>query len=644
MSDHLTPATNGLPPRQIRRMKFFRVTDAASMQETMLRPSIPADANGTVSSFEQGGPATDTPPRLARQGLAEERATQQGTRNAEGASFNRVWIPGTTGFNDRPPSLPHTFQKHETFPMMILRGVSTQQGQSTPVMDSEISGAAGSAAIVGVGTIVGNVARYGNNFLIQRAFGRGPYGLYTICLSIVVLVSSIFNLGLDDAMIRYVAIYRGKKQPHLLRGLTIFCSSIIGVTGFIGAFVVLFLAPSLAALKHAPAVLPLLQMMIPFIPLTCMQVVWSAGLQGFKAFKWSVLTQRMIIPILMFVLLAIVVVFFRSLFLNGVVIVLLISTSIGAIASLYFFLKMFNRVDSVRPRGYELREWISFAAPNFLTSIVDIVLESTDTLLLAFFAIGNIAIGEYAAAIRISVFIALPLQALNVMFTPTIAELYGKGEIQKLKTMFKIVTKWTITFSLPVFWIATLFSRSLLDLPGNGFGEAWPLLIAFSLGAIVNAGTGSVGYMLVMTGHQKLSFLNSLTAVIVNVVLGVILTPHYGAMGTAIATGIAISVVNLMRLLQVRVLLKMQPYRMDTLKPILASLVSAGVTGSLLYLLDSINLPTFRLLRVVNLSIDLTLIPIFVGLYILLLALFRIGPEDQIVLNALRKKLRRGKK
>jgi len=333
MSDHLTPATNGLPPRQIRRMKFFRVTDAASMQETMLRPSIPADANGTVSSFEQGGPATDTPPRLARQGLAEERATQQGTRNAEGASFNRVWIPGTTGFNDRPPSLPHTFQKHETFPMMILRGVSTQQGQSTPVMDSEISGAAGSAAIVGVGTIVGNVARYGNNFLIQRAFGRGPYGLYTICLSIVVLVSSIFNLGLDDAMIRYVAIYRGKKQPHLLRGLTIFCSSIIGVTGFIGAFVVLFLAPSLAALKHAPAVLPLLQMMIPFIPLTCMQVVWSAGLQGFKAFKWSVLTQRMIIPILMFVLLAIVVVFFRSLFLNGVVIVLLISTSIGAIAS-----------------------------------------------------------------------------------------------------------------------------------------------------------------------------------------------------------------------------------------------------------------------------------------------------------------------
>src|SRR5258708_32174109 len=98
------------------------------------------------------------------------------------------------------------------------------------------------------------------------------------------------------------------------------------------------------------------------------------------------------------------------------------------------------------------------------------------------------------------------------MFTPTIAELYSKGEIEKLKVMFKIVTKWTITFSLPIFWIAALFSRSLLDLPGKGFGEAWPLLVAFSIGAIVNAGTGSVGHMLIMTGHQKLSFLNSLAS------------------------------------------------------------------------------------------------------------------------------------
>ena len=554
-----------------------------------------------------------------------------------------TWVPGSIGFSGVPNAGPSEFKKADTFPMMVLRGISRQQGEQAPVMKSEVSGAAGSAAIVGFGTIIGNVVKYGGTFLIQRGFGAGPYGLYSICLSVVMLVSSIFNLGLDDAMIRYISIYRGKKQPHLLRGLAIFCSALAGIAGLIGAISVWFLAPFIANIKHSPGAMPLLQMMIPFIPLTCMQVVWSAGLQGFKAFKWRVLTQRMIIPAVMLLLLAIELLFFRFLFLSGVVIALLTSTMIGVIVSLYFFIKMLRRLDSRASEQFELREWLGFATPNFLTSVVDTVLESTDTLLLAFFAIANVAIGQYNAAIKISIFIALPLQSLNVMFTPTIAELYSKGEVTKLGTMFKIVTKWTITFSLPIFWIAVLFSEPLLGLSGHTYGDAWPLLIAFSLGAIINAGTGSVGYMLLMTGHQKLSFLNSLIAVVVNVILGIILTPRYGAMGTAISTGIAIGVVNLMRLLQVRLILKMQPYRLDTLKPIIASIGSALVTGVFLFMLEQHHLE-FKVLRVVNFSLELTLIPVFLGVYALLLFLFKLDSEDQIVLDALRKKFKRGKK
>lgn len=555
---------------------------------------------------------------------------------------NETWIPGTFGFNGTAKASPGE-EELDAFPTMVLQGISNQQGQQLPVMKSEVSGAAGSAAIVGVGTVAGNFVKYGGTFLIQRGFGPGPYGLYSLCLSIVTLVSSIFNLGMDDAMIRYIAVYRGKKQPHLLRGLTIFCTVLAGGAGILGAIAVLFLAPYIANIKHSPGAVLFLQMMVPFIPLTCMQVVWSAGLQGFKAFKWRVITQRIIIPSVMFVLLAVVVLFFRFLFLNGVIIALLISTAVGAIVSLYFFFKTLRRVQVGNEEQYELREWLGFATPNFLTSVVDTVLESTDTLLLAFFAVSNVAIGLYSAAIRISIFIAVPLQSMNVMFTPTIAELYAKGDIEKLSAMFKIVTKWTITFSLPIFWIATLFAKSLLDLPSKGFGSAWPLLVAFSIGAIVNAGTGSVGYMLLMTGHQKLSFLNSLTAVVVNVILGVLLTPRYGAMGTAIATGLAIAVVNLMRLLQVRIFLKMQPYRLDTLKPIFAGLLSAGITGALLFYVDRLNI-AFYVFRLVKLNLDLALIPVFLAGYVILLFCFKLDAEDRIVLDALRKKLKRGKK
>ena len=522
-------------------------------------------------------------------------------------------------------------------PGVLLPPVETR---ATAVKQSEISGAANSAAIVGMGTIASNVFKFGNNFIIQRGFGPGPYGLYTLSYAIVTLVSSVFNLGLDDAMVRYTSVYRGKKQPTLLRGLAIFCSALAGVAGMLGALLVYFMLPNIVSIRHSFNIVPVLLIMIPIIPLSCMQVIWSAGLQGFKEFKWRVLTQRLLIPGVLLVLLIPVLVFFHNI--TSVAIALLLSIMFCTLVSFYFFFRKLTSISQNSAREYDLREWIGFAAPNFLTSIVETVLDAVDTVLLAVFAISNVAIGQYSAAIRIAIFVSMPLQILNTMFSPTIAELYSKGENQKLSAMFKIVTKWALTFSLPLFWIAVLFAKPLLGISGNGFIPAWPLLIALAIGNLINVSTGSVGYMLVMTGHQKITFLNSLIAIVFNLVLGVILIPRYGAMGVAIATGVALSVLNLMRLLQVYIFLRMTPFRWDTLKPIGAGLLSAVLTAILIYWLSLTNL-TLHLLRL-NLSIELALIPVFIALYVGLLALFRISSEDQIMLDTLRSKLKRSKK
>ncbi len=511
---------------------------------------------------------------------------------------------------------------------------------ATPVKQSEISGAANSAAIVGVGTIGSNLFKFGNNFLIQRGFGPGPYGLYTLSYAIVTLVSSICNLGLDDAMVRYTSVYRGKKQPKLLRGLAIFCSALVGVAGMLGALLVYSMLPAIVSVRHSFGIVPVLLIMMPIVPLLCMQGTWSAGLQGFKEFKWRVLTQRLLIPGVLLVLLIPVLVFFHNI--NSVAIALLVSIMFCTLVSFYFFFRKLTSISQQSARKYDLREWIGFAAPNLLTSIVETVLDAVDTVLLAIFAITNVAIGQYGAAIRIAIFVSMPLQIFNTMFSPTIAELYSKGEKQKLSAMFKIVTKWALTSSLPLFWIVVLFAKPLLGISGNGFVPAWPLLIALAIGNLINVATGSVGYMLVMTGHQKITFLNSLVAIVFNIVLGVILIPRYGALGVAIATGVALGVVNLMRLLQVYIFLKMTPFRWDTLKPIGAALLGALLTGILIYWLSLMNL-TLHLLRL-NLSIELALIPVFIALYVGLLAVFRISSEDQIILDTLRSKFKRSKK
>jgi len=375
-----------------------------------------------------------------------------------------------------------------------------------------------------------------------------------------------------------------------------------------------------------------------------MQVMWFAGLRGFKAFKWRVLTTNFLQPLLQILLLGLVLVFFRSKDgITAVAVVLFISTLLNTVLNMYFLFREVSRVARPEPVRYEVREWLTFATLNFLTTIIDTVLDSIDTILLATFGVPDVQLGQYGAAMKLSNFIQMPLLSLSNIFAPTIAELHSKGEKQKLEAMFKVVTKWSITFSLPLFLIMVIFSPYLLALPGASFVSAWPLLIAFALGSMINAGTGTVGYMLLMTGYQRLSFLNSLVAVAVNISLGILLTPRYGAMGTAVSTGLAICTLNFMRVLQVRIFLKMYPWRSDIVKPIGAGLISSALIGGILYLLYFNHIQTSVRLGHAILSTQLLLIPVFLLIYVWLLVRFKGSPEDEIVLKAIRKKFLRGK-
>ncbi|HKV58818.1 MAG TPA: oligosaccharide flippase family protein [Ktedonobacteraceae bacterium] len=650
---------NNVPPpaRLPRRRQFFPMIVSLQREATTEVPSVrigkaqtndPRQENSGLTPIETMPlPLVKRPPSARRPAIRATRPMPL-SRPAQPGQVPRpaggVWRPGTFGFDD--PEQDDDFKQAVTIPMLVLKDISNQRGQPAPTMQSEISGATGAAAMVGIGNVAGTVFRYGSNLMIQRGFGAGAYGLYSLCMSLVTLASSIFTLGLDNAMIRYISIYRSKKQSRSLIGLTIFCTGLVGVTGILGALLLMFLAPFIAAVKHDHHLVKLLEVMAPLVPLTCMQVVWFAGLQGFKAFKWRVIAQRLLPALVMILLVGAVLLFHHSSNpYNGifdVALATIVSTGSGVLLSLYYLFRQVSRTADRGRERYELREWLVFSTPNFLSSIVDTVLVSTDTLFLAFFAISNIQIGYYTAAIKISAFISLPLVSLNAMFTPIIAELHAKEETQKLTSMFKLVTKWTITLSLPIFGVATLFSVSLLGISGGNFASAWPLLIALSVGNLFNAGTGSVGYMLLMTGHQKLSFLNSLVAVIFNVVFNIILTPRYGAMGTAISTGLAYTIVNMMRLLQVYVLLKIQPYRWDSLKPLGAGVISAGVTGILLYLFSDLHLAVH--VGHGSLSLQIVLVPVFLAMYIGLVRLFKFSSEDKIVIDALRKKIKRRKK
>jgi O-antigen/teichoic acid export membrane protein len=636
----------------VRQFKGFLVTEEVNKRETGISPAVRKREDWVIPPLFNGKQRQVNGLSRPQASLQQEQETPPLPSYSvpitrRNAPFSRLQLESEKLASPRlvqeklVSDDADKFDILDTIPMMVLRDIAKRQGQSSPEMQSEVTGAAGNAAVIGLGNIAGYVINYGYNFLLQRGLGAKNFGLFSISLSLVTLIASIFDLGLDNAMIRYIGIYRGKKQTSLVRTLTIFCTAIAGITGMLGALLVLFAAPWLANLQHKPAIASVLQLMAPLIPLMCLQTIWTGGLQGLKEFKRRVLVQRFIIPVPLFLLLAVVFFYFHDV--TSATLVMFISTLVGAIANLYFLFRAISRTIKPGPESYEVRSWLGFAAPNFLTTITNTVLDSVDTLLLAFF-VPALAIGQYTAAIKITGFILMPLNSLNVMFTPTIAELHGRGEKQKLETMFKVVTNWSITLCLPTFLIAILFSVPLLGLPGKEYIGGWPLLVALAAGNLISALVGPVGYLLLMTGHQKYSFFNSLSVVILTVVIGLALAPHIGAMGVAISTGLAVGVINCIKVIEVFFLLKIHPYRRDTLKPIGAGVISAMVTGGLLYLFKvaHFSLQIFHLYLTVELQ--LVLIPVFLACYIALIALFKLSPEDQIVVDKLTKRFKFGGK
>ena len=76
--------------------------------------------------------------------------------------------------------------------------------------------------------------------------------------------------------------------------------------------------------------------------------------------------------------------------------------------------------------------------------------------------------------------------------------------------------------------------------------------MSLALGQFVNVITGSVGYLLLMSGNEK--DMRNITIIVglFSLVLSILLTKYYGALGTSVAIALALAAQNLMAVRMVK--------------------------------------------------------------------------------------------
>ncbi len=489
----------------------------------------------------------------------------------------------------------------------------------------EIIKIAKGATVLFWGTIFWSGASYGFNIYIARVLGVDSYGIYSLGLTIFNIFASFSLLGLDYGVMRYVALYHGEKDQKKVKGTILSALGIVSVIGFLIGFLIFIFSTNISSnifhQQELGKVLKLFSIAIPFFGLTSIFLYAS---QGFQVMKYRVYVINIWEPLGKLCLTALFFLF--GLRLIGAVFSHIIALFFSSILAFFFLKRLFPLSHRDIKPVFETKRLISFSLPLLLSGLFQIGIKRADTLLLGYFKSSQ-DIGIYNAAFQSAILARIFLSSFNLIFSPIISDLYNRKEVEKLRNLFKVVTKWIFTFNLPLFFLTVFFAEDILSFFGEKFPAGATCLIILAFGQFINSSTGPVGYMIMMSGRTVLTFINTLLLFSSELILCFLLIPKYGILGAAVAIAVSISLVNIIRLLEVYLFLKMHPYKLYFFKPLIAGGISLV---SLYFFAPFVSGISIQFIYVIAGAL------FFLIIYVACISLLGIDDEDRLILNKIK--------
>ncbi|KPK93446.1 MAG: hypothetical protein AMJ88_07850 [Anaerolineae bacterium SM23_ 63] len=471
--------------------------------------------------------------------------------------------------------------------MYLLKKSMMEQSQGKTAQGNNITIFAKGAGITLPGRAIGRGLILIGQLVLARLLGPRSYGLYSIAWTILAMGEKVFPLGLEEGVIRFALRKRGK-DIRWFKSVLFQSLGISLLSGFIIGVALFVFAPWIAkTLFGKPELASVLRWFTPVFTLAAGLQVAAAATRVSKRMQFSILAQDIIQPLANLIL--VVVTFILGWGLFGAIVSVVISYSLGLIMAIRFMRHLFPEVFVADVKIISLtRELLCFSIPTSLSRFLATLTIWVDRLFVGYF-LPAVTVGVYNTAALLSMVYGVILNSFNAIFSPMIVELYNKAETKNLEELFRVSTKWAIYTCLPVFLTMCFASKEIMiGLVDTGYeAGARPMLI-LAAAQMINAGTGAVGLLLIMTGHQVYWLRISGLSLLINIVLCVVLIPRYQLEGGAIANTISVGVLFVGGLFTVRRILGLWPYDRRLLKGLGASVITVG---ALSLLKSFVNLP-----------------------------------------------------
>ena len=374
--------------------------------------------------------------------------------------------------------------------------------------------------------------------------GTDQFGLWSLMWAVVTLLA-LMDLGLSNAVVRFISEYRGKQESvedvaDLKRLVSTFFWTQVLMSLLLFALAVAcawVVATLLSVPAEYVAQARTVLILLAFRAAVGMPMALFAGLLTSHDKLSTVNWVRIFGSILYAV--SVVVVFQWNTNVVALAITnvatyvvqnfLMIAAACRAVPYLSLALGLFDRK--------RLRRIASFSIFAFLVQ-VSTLLQTRVDLLIVQYAITLAAVAQYSVAIQVVTRASQFCRPLLNALTPAIARLGGEGDSVAIRTTVRKGTKIAFAISVPLLGGLALLSSDLIwTWMGAKFIEGIVPLQILSIAILVSMLFATVSHVLMLTDNQRFAASTAFGGQVINLVLSIILVQTPLALsGVALAT------------------------------------------------------------------------------------------------------------
>jgi O-antigen/teichoic acid export membrane protein len=404
-----------------------------------------------------------------------------------------------------------------------------------------VLGARAASLVLGVGIA----------WFLGRLLTTEQVGVYASSFTLALVGSALAKLGLDRAVIRFVAGALGTGEPGRARAAIRIALGLGGLTA-VALGLLLAAGPGQALARSvfgSPALAATIPLAAGWLVAIAIQSLTVESFRGLSEFSSATIFDALIVDSVTAATFAAVWVAGADLGASGAI---AIGAGATALAAGLGCTLLFRRMRALRgPGTVGAREMLHVGWPLMITNLAILLLGSgVDLLILGAFE-SQREVGLYVYAARLVVFVVTPFVVFSGVIPPIIAELHAQGKMRQLERALRAGATLAGIPSFLILLIFLLFGPWVLETVWSTpvAREAAPILVVLSVGRLVAVWAGVT---LMMTGHQRAMMVTTLFSAAVSVCAGIAGAALYGAIGVAVATASAQILQNTMQLILVR--------------------------------------------------------------------------------------------